>query len=443
MEIKNDCSVYGEGSPSEPIESTSVPKNVVKSSVADIPVTKLDQEILELAIDQLESLSKGVFSPVMQAKLIFHQMSPETNIVEEGLSGMMRSPVFKDISNKLESYAKNLQSEEDKQIILKLKETIDHCFEDAFQLEKIYVKNQGKGLNLESQIELEKMANGWEEKIQEMKENEALLIPGGTTGHAVLYEVYKNPGGTYEFSIINTGLGIQVHHNTKKDRIGIRTYEGLESSDLNAEFLIPLLHIATINPPSIENDQHSEGVKSIYRHLANKLKLENEKTGRWHKEQRGGICTFKPLSVWLHGRIARGLTPEERNPKDELLYEGLKLHILKQNQGLLEENPEIKATIRENMKIKLEDPFIKKIFLWYKHFASRISLFKSDKIESKRENKSKAFSRLKVIVGSLFSRLLGKELVDDEKVTFMQRHVTKKIRKVERKMTRLSNVVNH
>ena len=56
---------------------------------------------------------------------------------------------------------------------------------------------------------------------------------------------------------------------------------------------------------------------------------KNKTTGRWYKKQNAGVCAWKSITVWLHGKIAKGEFRRDRNASDETIYLNFKKLIFK------------------------------------------------------------------------------------------------------------------
>lgn len=161
--------------------------------------------------------------------------------------------------------------------------------------------------------------------LEELDKNGRFLFLGGyiTTsevdksihgGHAIIYEVFKEKDGSYTFVINNTGRGIEKH-KIKGNKVHTILYTGLSLNTFNDNFWGKLLDYRS-QGTNVENS-----VNNIYQHIDVSLNCgDNKKDGRLLKYQRAGVCAWKGLSTWLHGKIAPGEKQLDRNKDDELLY---------------------------------------------------------------------------------------------------------------------------
>lgn len=206
-------------------------------------------------------------------------------------------------------------------------------------------------------------------KIADLKEGESLVFPGGymgtsgqMSGHAILYEVIAEPNQKYTFLINNTGNGIGHHKtNTTSKRTHQLEYRNLDAQDLNDDFWSSICKLKK-NP---KRDVHE-----IYAFLDKKLnkKNRNKVSSRQIKYQRTGICAWKSVSTWVHGKMAPGLKPKQRRPHEEMMYYRCKKNMIeKKIQDL--KDPILQDYIKEHMdayKKTFISSFIEKISLIFK-----------------------------------------------------------------------------
>lgn len=68
----------------------------------------------------------------------------------------------------------------------------------------------------------EPLLNEWVGEVNKLRAGEDLLLPGITPDHATLFRIKKNEDGKFEFTIFNSGLGIEHHKSIIVD--GKRKY---------------------------------------------------------------------------------------------------------------------------------------------------------------------------------------------------------------------------
>ncbi|WP_068470415.1 hypothetical protein [Candidatus Protochlamydia phocaeensis] len=154
-----------------------------------------------------------------------------------------------------------------------------------------------------------------------------LILPGGTKDHFVLYEIEREAGRpTFSLRVINSNPSTQIWHFKqiiddkqginwemdskekisylvniiKKDvlspeKIQSLTYTGLTSEQISLDFITKI---------SCKED---EDMESVVHRLEKSLCKSDESnrcfSGRPYRRQIKGVCTQKPLSVWLHNQL--------------------------------------------------------------------------------------------------------------------------------------------
>ena len=207
-------------------------------------------------------------------------------------------------------------------------------------------------------------------KIADLKEGECVVFPGGykgtsekMPGHAILYEVIAEPNQKFTFLINNTGAGIGHHKtNITSKRTHQLEYRKLDLKDLDADFWSSLCKLR--NQSRNSNEIYAFIDKKLNKHDGNKV------SGRRIKFQRSGVCAWKSISTWAHGKIAPGLTATQRRPHEEIIYHQCKKNLIEKKIQELKD-PLLKNYIKEHMdayKKTFISTYIEKIALFLKKF---------------------------------------------------------------------------
>jgi len=365
-----------------------------------------------------------------QASLIYHQMSPE-NIKSAELEGSVRSVVCKDLLEKIEAFLKSHPEHTEKftQVKKQLNQALLYCIQienlQGEEVEKLGWPQE----EIKQQKTLKDIVASCKDDIQKLSPGESFMLPAGTRDHTVVYEILKKDNGKYTLTLINTGLGINIGHKINEEgRVRTLVYDDLEEEVFDTEFLESIVTFVV----DIKEKEWDE----IYKFLDGKLKKDdNKKEGRLHKQQREGICASKSLSVWLHSKIAPGMTSEERNVQGELLYETFKLDILNQNLTALKENSELQKHIRENVKIEVKR--FRNISLIQKFIIGNLNWAK-EKLSANKDPKFPPMTKGAIKVVDFLSNGFNKRINADQNVEFLKKRLNKKITKVESKIEGLS-----
>jgi len=144
-----------------------------------------------------------------------------------------------------------------------------------------------------------------------------LPIPGGTSDHAIVYEVKRGDDDKYTFSIFNTGDGCWKHmfggglfkgvaeffRQLFGNRSQAYTISGLTKDSFTKDFLKKLVDISR---------DPNEGVGLVYKTVNNAL-LEGENKGHrvWHwkgqyiyRLQSEGTCAHASLEAWMRASMS-------------------------------------------------------------------------------------------------------------------------------------------
>lgn len=141
-----------------------------------------------------------------------------------------------------------------------------------------------------------------------------LYSKGSLGGHTASYEVVRQENGKLSFIVHNTLKNEK--HTVKEGRMHQLVYTDLEASDLDAHFWKNVIKTNYMNPV-----KGKFVMEAFYNYIDTKLfKGSNKADGRSFKCQVKGVCAWKSISVWLHGKIAPGTNALDRNAADELTF---------------------------------------------------------------------------------------------------------------------------
>ncbi|HEY5235549.1 MAG TPA: hypothetical protein VIJ14_05180, partial [Rhabdochlamydiaceae bacterium] len=171
---------------------------------------------------------------------------------------------------------------------------------------------------------------------------------GSLGGHTSSYEVIRQDNGKLSFIIINTakvGKYSDIHGN----RIRQLVYTDLVPADLDSNFWTTVILKNYMNPVP-----RAELMDSFYAYVDTKLlKSPTSKTkGRSFKRQElvgefeVGVCAWKSISVWLHGKISPGDLSENRDSSNEIIYFRFKKFMFENMFASFNPDSSFKATVK-------------------------------------------------------------------------------------------------
>lgn len=249
-------------------------------------------------------------SPSVKIKTIFHAIGP-TNLHSDDLEGLTFREGAIQFSTYLRAFINQAQTLTEEQIIKlnSVQKILHQAFIDC-PLEG------GESEDFFNDL----LAKNLAEKVNKLAENtteESLLFLGGAKPkgipHAIVYEVFKEIDGTLTFLINNTGAGIELHKKNSK-KVHTILYKNINKDKINANFWKKIINFQS-------HTVAESSTRDLYGYIDSQLNDGNNKAdGRLLKPQRAGVCAWKSLSTWLHGKIAPGETNQDRNVQDELLY---------------------------------------------------------------------------------------------------------------------------
>jgi hypothetical protein len=129
-------------------------------------------------------------------------------------------------------------------------------------------------------------------------------ILGALGGHTAAYDAMRQEDGKLSFIVINTLKEVEL------------VYSDLEATDLDTDLWKNVIKTNYMNPTKGEYL-----MQAFYEYIDKKLNKGSNKTvGRSFHRQVKGVCGWKAVSVWLHGKIAPGKRSIDRIACDELTY---------------------------------------------------------------------------------------------------------------------------
>lgn len=168
----------------------------------------------------------------------------------------------------------------------------------AFEVRAPYEDARGKE---QEELALKKGAQQIHIKLTE--HSESIVVAGGFTKHAVLYQIKKTDSGTYDLSIINTGDGASTVLRITKKGCSFKSqdvvYTGLTLDDLSESFFLKLLH----------KKETANNMEEVYEFLDNTLLNHSAKKvkGTDRCLQKKGTCTVKCILEWLKTELGKDL----------------------------------------------------------------------------------------------------------------------------------------
>lgn len=136
-----------------------------------------------------------------------------------------------------------------------------------------------------------------------------VMIPGGLSDHAMMYKIQQMPDKTYTFSILNTGLGVELHHKQGEgDDTKYQTHlqwSGLSFDQVSDPKLIK--NLVTLQQrasgENIADPNAVNPVSHIYSTVTTHFGMcdpPSEKSADYHKAQIRGTCTQQVTNTWMH-----------------------------------------------------------------------------------------------------------------------------------------------
>lgn len=156
------------------------------------------------------------------------------------------------------------------------------------------------------------------EKIANLSPGQSMILPGGYVdlskgkGHSMLYQISRNPNGTYSFKILNTGNGLQHHQKIMDKYETAIVYDQLSLKRLTGnDMLQNLLKIHAGHEDALAAaSPGTSPVHLIYDAAMNNLgayRVYSASPHLAHKEQLNGTCSQQVIQTWLHNSMPNPL----------------------------------------------------------------------------------------------------------------------------------------
>lgn len=148
---------------------------------------------------------------------------------------------------------------------------------------------------------LQKIVDEFKQAILNLVDGEKIVVPGGCRGHSVLYEIQRTAQNDYQFSVYNTGQGVEKHNIILEDEGSEKVYgvyrirHIAEEHLANEKFLCDLFELKTIYPSSFGDRLYDE----ILPTLGGEIVESSADPDDYMLIQRSGTCSWKMLSAYL------------------------------------------------------------------------------------------------------------------------------------------------
>ncbi|GMU19480.1 MAG: hypothetical protein AMXMBFR12_06720 [Candidatus Babeliales bacterium] len=150
---------------------------------------------------------------------------------------------------------------------------------------------------------------------------------GSLGGHTATYDVMRQADGKLCFTLINTLKA--ENDKSESDLLQEEVYSNLNTTDLDEDFWKNVIKLNYMNP-----FKGKFLMEAFYTYLDKKLNKGSNKTvGRSFRRQVKGVCGWKSISVWLHGKVAPCKNILDRIEHDELVYLGYKRGMFERMQA--------------------------------------------------------------------------------------------------------------
>lgn len=134
-----------------------------------------------------------------------------------------------------------------------------------------------------------------------------IIFPGGSPTHAVLYKIEMTESGKYNFSVIDTGAGInKIHVDVTRGYEVYKTcdlqFTEVSIGQLSADFFTNLFGLR----------ENAESMDTVYDYLKSHLLVQGVKMGEGEERriQQKGSCTVRCILEWLRKEFGKELFSE-------------------------------------------------------------------------------------------------------------------------------------
>jgi hypothetical protein len=202
-----------------------------------------------------------------------------------------------------------LQPTKNKKNISSKLEKIIPLVQGAIRIQDLFNKQMDRSANLDNTVyQLIKLMRN------SLESHGSVLIPGGwvgiPSGHAMYYEVKKQPDGTFTYSVYNRGAGLSYHDNPveaphKLLYPAFMEYENISEENLfNPRFLRGLVEFNT--QPRLVNASEYDIYEGLFPLLKGNLKKLNLEMEDLMSSQHSGTCTWKSFCAFMRAHLSYG-----------------------------------------------------------------------------------------------------------------------------------------
>ncbi len=154
-------------------------------------------------------------------------------------------------------------------------------------------------------VEVKELSEQIIKKVQALEAGQSVLIPGGSLRHVVLYEIKREPGGSFQFSVYNTGAGVERHWLLPERENQIIRVQGVYKihSISKERMCFPLFLEKLLKFEVMDNVYWMEFSEELYDELLPQLDGVRERLpsdpNQFMTPQRSGTCTWKAICAYL------------------------------------------------------------------------------------------------------------------------------------------------
>ena len=265
-----------------------------RAALVDRKLSALDKQIVDLGIDdeKKQSYRKAIEYRELEfvRRLFFETMGGPTRragsrpgdiVVElKSLEGSRASYMLVNFWKNLADFYEQLPQED------KLEH--QHTFQILFtEMEKAFPFFDAASYSVPRKELLKEIVV----QIKSLKDGESILLPGGFSGHGIVYEIKKN-GGTYSFRVFNSGGGLNQYHVGRGEKYSNVLIQNIPASALLEDFFEKLYSL--MNPERLFSPEQAD---DLYRLLRSLGPLESDESFRYHQGQIGS-CSYQPFLRW-------------------------------------------------------------------------------------------------------------------------------------------------
>ena len=277
---------------------------------------KVSKKIQQTIIDSIPlDLTDSTKAKIMQAAFrTIKKLSPNdqmfANDPNSGLPGSIQMVTFLSLKRDLEkfitSYDRSLSNRQRSIIneIISLLQVGSEMHGVIYNLFMLTINNGAPDDFIESQIA--DLAYEIESSIERLELGQSTLIPGGCSGHAILYQVQRTREDKYEFSIFNTGYGNEFGQESS-DKIGSDQFRVPSFSNLPKEavtdqnFLMDLIRFKA---------KSGFGMDPVHKKIVNQLVEKHhgvQGVREPHDSQTWGTCSYDSVLSFLEYKLPPSL----------------------------------------------------------------------------------------------------------------------------------------